>query len=144
MASTNINRVILAGNLTRDPELRATPSGTSVCTLRLAVNERVKNTTTGEWTDRANYFNITVWGGQGESCARYLTKGSGVAIDGRLRWHEWETDGQKRQQIDVIAENVQFLPSGHRDQTAANTPAVTTTADTPAAGGDFGEDDIPF
>lgn len=106
----NINRVILTGNLTADPELRALPSGTSVCSIRLAVNTRRKNGSTGEWEDKPNYFNVTVWGAQGENASRYLSKGRPVAIDGRLEWREWQTpDGAKRSAVDVIADNVQFL-----------------------------------
>ena len=74
----NINRVVLVGNLTRDPELRHTPSGTAVCSLRLAVNTRRKDGATGEWTEKPNYFDITVWGNQGENCAQYLAKGRPV------------------------------------------------------------------
>ena len=112
MAATNINRVVLTGNLTADPELRSLPSGTSVCKLRVACNTRRKNGSTGEWEDKPNYFNVTVWGAQGENAARYLSKGRPVAIDGRLEWREWEAqDGTKRQAIDIIADSVQFLGS---------------------------------
>src|SRR5687768_15685405 len=101
MAATNINRVILTGNLTRDPELRALPSGTSVCKLGVASNTRRKNTD-GEWVDKPNYFDVTVWGAQGETCAEYLEKGRPVAIDGRLEWRQYETaDGDKRTTIDI-------------------------------------------
>src|ERR1051325_4943808 len=79
----NINRVVLVGNLTRDPELRHTPSGMAVCSLRLAVNTRRKDSATGEWTEKPNYFDITVWGNQGENCAQYLSKGRPVGVDGR-------------------------------------------------------------
>lgn len=158
MAGSSINRVIITGNLTRDPELRSLPSGTSVCELRVAVNERTKNNQSGQWEDRANYFNVTVWGAQGENCARYLSKGRGVGVDGRLRWREWETDGQKRQAVDIIAETVQFLggggdaPSGGRgDGFSSSAPAVTSdipvnTSDfVPASvGSGVADDDIPF
>lgn len=114
MAGSNINRVVMTGNLTADPELRSLPSGTAVCSLRIASNTRRKNGSTGEWEDKPNYFNVTVWGAQGENAARYLSKGRPVAIDGRLEWREWEAqDGTKRQSIDIIAETVQFL--GSRD-----------------------------
>ena len=104
-----INRVVLVGNLTRDPELRHTPSGTAVCNLRLAVNTRRKDET-GQWVDKPNYFDITVWGNQGERCAQYLSKGRPVGVDGRLEWREWETpEGNKRQAVDVVADTVQFL-----------------------------------
>jgi single-strand DNA-binding protein len=104
----------MTGNLTADPELRSLPSGTSVCSLRIACNTRRKDGSTGEWTDKPNYFNITVWGAQGENAARFLAKGRPVAIDGRLEWREWEAqDGTKRQSVDIIADSVQFL--GSRD-----------------------------
>ena len=146
--ATNINRTIITGNLTRDPELRSLPSGTSVCQLRVAVNERVKDRATDQWTDRANYFDVTVWGPQGENCAKYLTKGRGVAVDGRLRWREWETDGQKRQAVDIIAENVQFLGGGENTNGSAQRSGAAGS-DIPADAGDFsaalpGADDIPF
>jgi len=110
----NINRVVLVGNLTKDPELRHTPSGTAVCKLRIAVNTRQKDNTTGEWGDKPNYFDITVWGNQAESCAQFLAKGRPVAVDGRLDWREWDAqDGTKRQAVEIIADTVQFL--GSRD-----------------------------
>ena len=156
MAGSNINRVVMTGNLTADPELRSLPSGTAVCSLRIASNSRRKNGSTGEWEDKPNYFNVTVWGAQGENAARYLSKGRPVAIDGRLEWREWEAqDGTKRQATDIIADSVQFL--GSRDD-AAGSGAFTGGAapqggDVPVDGGDFqpapvaggtGEDDIPF
>src|ERR671919_780915 len=85
MAATNLNRVVITGNLTRDPELRNTSGGTPVCSLRVAVNTRRKNAE-GEWVDKPNYFDVTVWGAQGENCANYLHKGRPVAVDGRLEW----------------------------------------------------------
>lgn len=109
---TNINRVVMSGNLTTDPELRSLPSGTSVCSLRIACNTARKNASTGEWESRPNYFNVTVWGANGENAARYLHKGRAVAVDGRLEWREWEAqDGTKRQAVDIIAETLQFLGS---------------------------------
>jgi single-strand DNA-binding protein len=114
VAATNINRVVMTGNLTKDPELRSLPSGTSVCELRIACNTRRKDQSSGEWMDKPNYFNVKVWGAQGENAARFLSKGRPVAIDGRLEWREWEAqDGTKRQAIDIIADSVQFL--GSRD-----------------------------
>jgi single-strand DNA-binding protein len=107
--AANINRVVLVGNLTRDPKLRNTPSGTAVCSLRIAVNTRRKDST-GQWTEKPNYFDITVWGNQGESCAQYLSKGRPVAVDGRLEWREWDAqDGTKRQAVEIVADSVQFL-----------------------------------
>jgi len=110
----SVNVVVLVGNLTRDPELRAMPSGTSVCRLGLAVNERTKDPATGEWGERPNYFDIDVFGAQGENCAKYLAKGRQVAVEGRLRWRSWETqEGQKRSAVSVVANSVQFI--GPRD-----------------------------
>lgn len=108
----NINRVVITGNLTADPELRSTPNGKPVCSLRIACNTRRKSGE--EWVDKPNYFNVTVWGAQGENAARYLSKGRPVAVDGRLEWREWETqEGDKRQAVDIIADSVQFLNSGN-------------------------------
>ena len=110
----NINRVVLVGNLTRDPELRHPQSGTAVCKLRIAVNTRQKDSATGSsGRDKPNYFDVTVWGNQGESCAQYLSKGRPVAVDGRLDWREWDAqDGTKRQAVEIIADTVQFLGGG--------------------------------
>jgi len=157
MAATNINRVVLTGNLTTDPELRSLPgSGTSVCKLRVACNTRRKGAS-GEWEDKPNYFDVTVWGAQGENCARYLGKGRPVAIDGRLEWREWQDkDGNKRQSIDIIADSVQFL--GGRDDAGGGAPSngFTPRSDVPANTDDFqpvsagggsshgADDDIPF
>ena len=150
MAATNINRVVVSGNLTRDPELRSTPGGTSVCSLRIAVNSRRKDES-GQWVDKPNYFDVTVWGAQGENCAQYLAKGRPVAVDGRLNWREWEAkDGSKRQSVDIIADSVQFLGSRDAPQraTARSSPISPPTPPTSsrpgwraAAGTD---DDIPF
>jgi single-strand DNA-binding protein len=115
----NINRVVLTGNLTADPDLRSTPSGTPVCSLRIACNTRRKDGE--EWVDKPNYFNVTVWGGQGENVARYLSKGRPVAVDGRLEWREWEAqDGSKRQAVDIIADSVQFLSNGNANANGAS------------------------
>lgn len=144
MSKANINRVCLTGNLTRDPELKTLTSGTKVCNLRIAVNSRVKRD--GEWTDKPNYFNVTVWGAQGENCATYLAKGRPVAIDGRLDWREWETqDGGKRQAVDIIADSVQFL--GSRDGGGGGDSSSSSGSDIPAGSSDIpagGGDDIPF
>src|SRR5204863_104258 len=107
--AANINRVVLVGNLTRDPELRHTPGGTPVCSLRVAVNTRRKDET-GQWADKPNYFSISVFGNQAESCAQYLSKGRPVGIDGRLEWREWQAqDGGKRESVEVVADGVQLL-----------------------------------
>jgi single-strand DNA-binding protein len=154
MAATNINRVVLTGNLTHDPDLRNLPSGMAVCKLRIACNTRRKDGSTGEWVDKPNYFDVTVWGAQGENCARYLSKGRPLAVDGRLEWREWQdNDGNKRQSVDIIADSVQFLGSredggnsgGQRFQPQSDVPADTGDFQmAPAGGGGGSDDDIPF
>jgi single-strand DNA-binding protein len=146
--AANINRVVLVGNLTRDPELRHTPSGTAVCSLRLAVNSRRKDASTGEWGEKPNYFDVTVWGNQGESCAQYLSKGRPVAVDGRLDWREYEAkDGSKRQAIEIIADSVQFL-GGRSDGEGGQSyiPQSDVAADQSdfVKAGATADDDIPF
>ena len=150
MAATNINTVVITGNLTRDPELRSTPGGTAVCKLRVAVNSRRKDGQSGEWIDKPNYFDVTVWGAQGENCAQYLSKGRPVAVDGRLEWSEWESqDGGKRSKVEVVADTVQFLGSrgdsgegggGGFRQTAEIKPEPVEAF----TGASAGDDDIPF
>jgi single-strand DNA-binding protein len=110
-----INRVTIVGNLTRDPELRGLPSGGSVCSLRVAVNERRKNGQTGQWDDVPNFFNVTVFGNSADATAKFLTKGRQVAVDGRLRWREFQDkDGNRREAIEIVAQDVQFI--GGRDE----------------------------
>jgi len=155
MAASNINRVIITGNLTSDPELRALSNGTSVCKLRVAVNTRRKDNSTGEWVDKPNFFDVTVWGAQGENCAQYLSKGRPVAVDGRLEWREWDTqDGQKRQAVEIIADSVQFLGSRDGGENGGGGGRFTPQSDVPADTADFEpagaggrstpDDDIPF
>ena len=162
MAASNVNVVVITGNLTRDPELRHLGSGTAVCKLRVAVNSRRKDGQSGEWVDKPNYFDVTVWGAQGENCANYLNKGRPVAVEGRLDWREWEDQGgNKRQSVEIIANTVQFL--GSRDGSGGGGNAnggngggfSPPQSDVPADMSDFGgapaatggggsEDDIPF
>lgn len=156
MAASNVNVVVITGNLTRDPELRHLGSGTAVCKLRVAVNSRRKDGQSGQWVDKPNYFDVTVWGAQGENCANYLQKGRPVAVEGRLDWREWEDQGgNKRQTVEIIANTVQFL--GSRDGAGGgngNGGGFTPQSDVPADMSDFGgapagagaasEDDIPF
>jgi single-strand DNA-binding protein len=161
----SINSVIVIGNLTRDPELKATPSGTSVCSLRIAVNDQVKDQASGEWVEKANYFTVDVFGRQAETCAQYLTRGRQVAVSGRLRWRQWETqEGQKREAVSIAADRVQFIGpreggsggggasqqgGGYQQQPAAQRQGPKFNEqdlDGPPAG-DFaeaGDDDIPF
>ena len=144
--AANINRVVLVGNLTRDPEMKHLPSGTALCSLRVAVNTRRKDES-GQWTDKPNYFDVTVWGNQGESCAQYLAKGRPVGVDGRLDWREWDAqDGTKRQAVEIIADSVQFL--GGRPEGAEGAQPQFVPSGATAENADFGtaaaDDDIPF
>lgn len=151
----NINRVIITGNLTSDPDLNTLPSGTSVCELRVAVNGRRKDQESGQWVDKPNYFTVKVWGPQGENAAKYLSKGRPVAVDGRLDWRQWEDQsGNKRQSIDIIADTVQFLGSregggggdGNGFTPSAGVPVDQSDFQSASAGSpsSASEDDIPF
>jgi single-strand DNA-binding protein len=108
MSNFNINRVVIVGRLTRDPELRALPSGINVSSLRVACNSS-RRETDGSYTDRPNFFDVSIYGASAESVNRYMRKGSRVALDGRLEWREWETDNQKRQAVSIVADTIQFL-----------------------------------
>lgn len=107
----SINRVIISGNLTRDPELRATAGGMQVMSLGVAVNDRRKNQQTGEWEDFPNFVDCTMFGTRAESLARFLSKGTKVAIEGKLRWSQWERDGQKRSKLEVVVDDLEFMSS---------------------------------
>ena len=151
MAASNINRVIITGNLTRDPELRAIgTSGLSVCELRVACNGRKKDNQSGQWIDKPNFFDVKVWGAQGENCAKFLSKGRPVAVDGRLEWSEWadKDSGKNRQKVEIIAESVQFL--GGRDENAPSQGGASqgggftpTRSDVPVDTSDFGAPAAP-
>ena len=138
----SINRVVISGNLTRDPELKATAGGMSILNMRMAVNDRRKNQQTGEWEDKPNYVDVIVFGSRGEALSRFLSKGSKIAVEGKLRWSEWENQqGDKRSKLEVVADDVEFLSS--RDggssggYTAPSAPSGSEGAD------DLGEE-IPF
>ena len=134
MAATNINRVVLTGNLTRDPELRSTGSGLAVCGLRIATNTRRKDG--DQWVDKPNYFDVTIFGAQGENCARFLSKGRPICVDGRLEWREFtDNAGNKRQAVEIIADSVQFL--GSRDDGAGGGQSFQPRSDVPADTSDF-------
>lgn len=145
MSQQNVNVVVITGNLTRDPELRSTQSGTSVCNMRVAVNGRRKNAH-DEWVDKVNYFDVTVWGKRGESCAKYLAKGRPVAVEGRLDWHEYTKDDGKRQSVEIVANSVQFLGGKPEDDDTASATASDDSDGRELAGVGAGgsDDDIPF
>ena len=107
----SINKVIISGNLTRDPELRATAGGMQVMSLGVAVNDRRKNQQTGEWEDYPNFVDCTMFGTRAESLALFLSKGTKVAIEGKLRWSQWERDGQKRSKLEVVVDDLEFMSS---------------------------------
>ena len=111
----SINRVNISGNLTRDAELRQTAGGMQVLTFGVAVNERVQNRQSGQWEDRANFVDCTMFGKRAEAVAQYLAKGTKVAIDGKLRYSSWERDGQKRSKLEVVVDEIEFM-SGRQQQ----------------------------
>ena len=112
----SINTCSITGNLTRDPELRTTGGGMSILRLGVAVNERVKENDT--WTDRANFFDVTVFGKRGESLSSMLHKGDKVAVSGRLRWSQWEKDGEKRSRVEIVADEIDLMKRSESGSTA--------------------------
>ena len=118
VSNVSINRVNISGNLTRDPELRSTGGGTQVLSFGVAVNDRRRNQQTGEWEDVPNFVDCVVFGARAEPLSRYLSKGSKVAIEGKLRYSSWETkEGQRRSKLEVVVDEVEFLSS--RNQATA-------------------------
>ena len=144
------NKVILMGNLTKDPEVRYTPSGTAVGDVRLAVNRKFKGND-GQEKDETCFVGVTVWGRQAETCGEYLKKGSPVLVEGRLKLDEWEKDGQKHSRLGVVGERVQFLSgpktSEFRDSPpppARNNNASAAPQEGPPAGDMVDDDNLPF
>lgn len=107
----SINRVNISGNLTRDPELRATAGGTQVLTMGVAVNDRRRNPQTGNWEDYPNFVDCVMFGTRAEALSRYLSKGTKVAIEGKLRYSSWERDGQRRSKLEVVVDDIEFMTS---------------------------------
>lgn len=145
----SFNRVILVGNLTRDIELRYTPGGTAVTDIGMAVNERVKRN--DEWIEEVNFFDVTLWGRTAEVASEYLSKGSSILIEGRLKYDTWEQDGQKRSKVKIVGERMQMLgsrgsggggggnaPHTPNRQPQAQAPAQSAVSNTPP------DDDVPF
>lgn len=133
--ASDTNVVTIVGRLTRDPELRALASGTSLCELGVAVNSTVKNKQTSEWEDEANFFQVTVWGkagggGMADTVAKFCSKGDRVAVTGRLQQQTWETEnGSKRERVSIVGQSVQFLTTkAEREDRGSATPAVTAPA----------------
>lgn len=119
----SINRVTISGNLARDPELRTTATGNPVLGFSVAVNDRRKNNATGEWEDHPNFVDCTMFGTRAEKITPYLSKGTKVAIDGKLRWSQWERDGQKRSKIEVIIDEIEFMSRGDHPEVQVSQPA---------------------
>lgn len=135
----SINSVNISGNLTRDPELRSTTTGTNVLSFSVAVNDRRKNSQTGEWEDAPNFVDVTMFGSRAEALSRFLHKGSKVAIEGKLRYSRWERDGQTRSKLEVVANEIEFMSPRSND---GGGHVDTHTA--PAQSSSYDEDDVPF
>ena len=140
----SINRVIISGNLTRDPELRQTASGLPVLGFGVAVNDRRKNQQTGEWEDYPNFVDCSLFGTRAESIAQFLHKGSKVAIEGKLRWSQWERDGQKRSKIEVIIDEIEFMSSREGGQGSQSSYSAPAAVQAPAVNASVYDEDIPF
>jgi single-strand DNA-binding protein len=136
----SINRVAISGNLTRDPELRSTASGLPVLGFGVAVNDRRKNQQTGEWEDYPNFVDCTMFGTRAEAVSRFLSKGSKVAIEGKLRWSQWERDGQKRSKIEVIVDELEFM-SIRKDTAAGDIESMMPAGSVVT---EVADEDIPF
>ena len=157
----SINRVVISGNLTRDPELRATSGGTQVLSFGVAVNDRRRNQQTGDWEDYPNFVDCTMFGARAEAVSRFLRKGLKVAIEGKLRYSSWERDGQRRSKLEVIVDEIEFMSSRQQGQDGgygqngygqggyAPAPAQASRAQAPAPvqappSVDVYDEDIPF
>jgi single-strand DNA-binding protein len=153
-----INVLIIQGNLTRDPELRYTPSGTAVVNARIAHNDSVKDAS-GQWVDKPYFFDVTIWGARGEAFARHFTKGKPVLIEGRLTWREWQAqDGTNRQAVEIVADKWFFVGSkrdgdgdvttryGDSDYSRGGGDQYVPASAASAPADDFApaDDDIPF
>lgn len=137
----SVNQVILMGNLTRDPELRAIPSGQNVCSFSLALNRSYKNAS-GEWQEATDYIDVVAWGPLGERVAQYLSKGRRCLVQGRLQSRSWEQDGQKRSKVEVNAVDVTFLDSrGTGDPSTGSGQDDGSGPAAPAASSDAPADD---
>ena len=140
----SINRVVLTGNLTRDAELKQTSGGMAIVSMRLAVNDRRKNSTTGQWEDSPNYVDVTMFGSRGEAVSRFLSKGKQIAVEGKLRWHEWESQaGEKRSKLEVVADDIELL-GGRGDAGAGPSRPAAAPAFAGESSDELASEDIPF
>lgn len=146
----SINKVVISGCLTRDPELRSTQGGMEILALGVAVNDRRKNQQTGEWEDYPNFVDCTVFGNRADALNKFLRKGMKVAIEGKLRWSQWERDGRKRSKIEVIVDEIEFMTSrgdgqhGAAPQTASAPHPYQPPIAAPVADASVYDDNIPF
>jgi single-strand DNA-binding protein len=134
----SFNQVILMGNLTRDPELRQTPNGQSVCSFSLALNRSYKGSD-GNWTEATDYVDVVAWGPLGERVSQYVTKGRPVLVNGRLQSRQWEQEGQKRNKVEVVANDVTFL--GGRGE-GGDAPASSNSSSSSAPAKSKKKDDV--
>jgi single-strand DNA-binding protein len=140
----SFNKIILVGNLGRDPELRYTPQGTPVCSFTVATNEKRKDRT-GEMQDFTTWFRVTLWGRQAETASQYLTKGRPVYVEGRLRVEEWtDRENKSRYTLEVHATDMQFIGGGRSEDAGASHPSPQKTTDRAPVEPDLSDDDIPF
>ena len=149
----SINKVVLSGNICSDPDLKATNSGSTILAFRIAVNDRKKNKG-GEWEDVPNYFSCYVFGNRANSVSKYVSKGTKVFIEGKLRWHQWtDNQGNKREDVDVIVDEIEWAPRANQTAPAATQPAPTPRRPAPApkapvfapvADDPYASEDIPF
>lgn len=147
----SINRVNITGNLTRDPELRATAGGTQMLAFGVAVNDRRRNQQTGEWEDVPNFVDCIVFGSRAEAVSRFISKGSKVAIEGKLRYSSWENkEGQRRSKLEVVVDEIDFMSRANGQQVTSPATEAAKVADTPVYGAprapepEFYDADIPF
>ena len=133
----SINKVMVTGNLTRDPEMRSTNSGTPVMNFGIAVNDRRRNQQTGEWEDHPNFVDCTMFGTRAESVSRFLSKGSKVAIEGKLHFEQWERDGKKNSKVSIIVNEIEFMSRNDKAEKPVQQPAAQ-------AAGSVYDEDIPF
>ena len=149
----SINRVIISGNLTREPELKATAGGTQVLSFGVAVNDRRRNPQSGEWEDYPNFVDCVMFGARADAVARFISKGSEVAIEGKLRYSSWERDGQRRSKLEVIVDEIEFLSRNQQNAggnvgtfaaSAPSAPAAVHPVQAPPTAADYADEDIPF
>jgi single-strand DNA-binding protein len=139
----SINRVVLTGNLTKDAELKQTAGGMAIVKIRLAVNDRRKNAASGQWEDSPNFIDVVIFGSRGEALSRFLSKGKQIAVEGKLRWSEWESQtGDKRSKVEVVADDIELL-GGRGEGGGTSAPRAVASA-APESVDEFDGEDIPF